>query len=99
MGRVCSFGAREARTLNTMSATNPALFTPEAVATINRAYARACGIIADQGARDDLRQKLAEHMMHLARAGETDEGRLCSLSIIKVLGRDGAASPGRPRPV
>lgn len=71
-----------------------AVFTPEAVASINRAFAEAVDIIGGEEPREELRRKLAEHMMFLARNGETDEERLCSLSVIAVLGRAPRRRPG-----
>lgn len=70
-----------------------AVFTPEAVASINRAFAEAVDIIGDMSGRQELRLKLAEHMMSLARSGEVDERRLCSLSVLAVLG----SASGRER--
>jgi hypothetical protein len=64
-----------------------AVFTPEAVAAINRAYLEACDAIAVESPNEQLRMKLAEHMMYLARNGESDPERLCSLSVMAVLGR------------
>ena len=73
-----------------------AVFTPEAVASINRAYAVAIDIVGAEGALEQTRHKLAEHMMFLARNGEMDEDRLCYLSVIAVLGRPPASrSPVR----
>jgi hypothetical protein len=62
-----------------------AVFTPESMASINRAYAQAIDIVG-RAAEQDLRAKLAERMMALARSGELDERRLCSLSVSAVLG-------------
>lgn len=63
-----------------------AVFTPEAVASINRAFAQA---VATLGAANhqETRVKLAEHMMFLARNGEADEQRLCRLAVVAVSGR------------
>jgi hypothetical protein len=60
-----------------------AVFTPESVASINRAYAQAIDIVGH--AAEQLRAKLAERMMALARNGELDERRLCRLSVSAVL--------------
>ena len=65
----------------------PAVFTPAAVAAINQAYSEACDIISGEAAQEQLRLRLAEYMMYLARNGEIDPERLCSLSVIAVLGR------------
>lgn len=65
---------------------SPSVFTPEMTATINRAYAEACDIIAAEANAERLRPELARCMMDLARNGEKDEGRLCSLSVLAVLG-------------
>lgn len=64
-----------------------AVFTPDAVAAINKAYLEACEIVAAENEVDRLRTKIAEHIMFLARNGESDPERLCSLSVIAVLGR------------
>lgn len=77
--------------MSASTATHPALFGPDTVASINRAYAKACGIVADRGGRDDLRSKVGRHMMDLARSGERDEARLCKLAVLAVFGREAAA--------
>lgn len=64
-----------------------AVFSPEAVASINRAYASALDILGSEGASPELKTKLAEHLMYLARNGEKDEHRLCSLAVIRTIGR------------
>lgn len=64
-----------------------AVFNPDAIASINRAYLEALRAVGGPAAPVDVRAKLAEHMMSLARNGETDEGRLCSQSVVAVLGR------------
>jgi hypothetical protein len=69
---------------NTMT---PAIFAPEAVVAINRAYLEACEMIAAERSFNQLRFKLAEHIMYLARNGESDPERLRNLSVIAVLGR------------
>ena len=77
----------------------PAVFTPEAVASINRAYAEAVDAIGGKELHPELRSKLAAHIMFLARNGETDERRLRDLSVIAVLGRTperGLAAARRP---
>ena len=87
--------------MNDAAQTNPAAFAPEAVGAINRAYDEACGIAGEHSGKEDLRLKLAEHIMFLARNGETDEHRLCSLALLAVTGRsadhgdsrDGSATP------
>ena len=68
-----------------------AVFTLETVASINRAFAEAVDIIGGPAKHQDLRLALAERMMSLARNGERDEQRLCSLSVLAVLGK----APGR----
>lgn len=73
------------------------VFTPEAVASINRAYAMAVDIIAE-AQQEKLRTALAEYMMGLARSGERDEHRLCSLSVLAVLGRVPEPRPGLAAP-
>lgn len=72
----------------TSTSSRPAVFTPEAVSSINRAYAEALDIIGPAAGHGALRLKLADHMMSLARDGIRDEGRLCSLSVLAVLGRN-----------
>lgn len=73
--------------MTTTSTATPAVFTPEAVSAINQAYQEACDIISTESGYSQLRLKLAEYMMYLARNGETDPERLCSLSVVAVLGR------------
>ena len=61
------------------------VFTPEAVASINRAYTAALAIIDAEG-KHELSSSLAEHMMSLARSGEADETRLAASAVVAVLG-------------
>lgn len=73
-----------------MSATTSghvSIWAPEAIVALNRAYAEACNILATERVEHGVRVKMAEHMMYLARNGETDAERLCSLSVLAVLGR------------
>ena len=71
--------------MGNMSATNPSVFTSQAVAMINRAFARACVLVGAREEHQDIRVGLAKSIMHLARTGETDEGRLCDRSIAGML--------------
>ena len=64
----------------------PAVFTPDAVASINRAYEKALAAIIGLNGAQDLRVKLAEHMMAFARTGERDEDILCRRALTAVLG-------------
>lgn len=73
-------------------ASRPTAFTPDTVALINRAYAKACRSIAHETGRS-LYSNLGRHMVDLARSGERDEERLCSLSIMAVLGRSRVGEP------
>lgn len=76
--------------MSSTTATGSTAFTQDTVAMINRAYAKACSVIVREGGSDELRPKVGEHMLDLARSGERDEARLCCLSILAVLGRKAA---------
>ena len=71
----------------------PAVFTPDAVASINRAYEKALVAVKGLSGGQDLRVQLAEKMMAFARTGETDEDALCRRALNAVLG----AQTGRLR--
>jgi hypothetical protein len=64
-----------------------AVFSPEDVVFISRAYGQALHILAEHGKTAEMEAKLAENIMHLARSGETDEERICALAVIRTLGR------------
>ena len=74
--------------MGTITSGHSSVWTPEVIVALNRAYAEASGILQDKLVENDVKVKIAEHMMYLARNGETDEQRLCSLSVIAVLGRN-----------
>lgn len=73
--------------MNKQTATTSVELTPKLTAAINRAYAEACDIIAAEGGQEDLRPSMARYMLELVQRGEKDEKRLCSLSVVAVLGR------------
>jgi hypothetical protein len=73
--------------MNTTHPQDRTYFPPEAVASINRAYADALQAIRKEAGYETLRFQLADHMMFLARCGETDERQLRDLSVSRVLGR------------
>jgi hypothetical protein len=73
--------------MDTAAPPNTAAFAPDAVEAINRAYDHACDLAGTSSGNEELRLKLAEHIMNLARNGETDADRLCSLAIRAVTGQ------------
>ena len=61
-----------------------AAFSPEMVATINRAYENATVQLGIQHAHSDRRAVLAKCIMELAKAGETEEQQLRDRAIAAV---------------
>ena len=77
--------AELAVTMNNQAFKIPAVFTPAAVAAIGEGYAEACRITKVDDDQEDLRFRLADHIMVLACNGELDPKRLSHEAVAAVM--------------
>lgn len=63
----------------------PAVFSPDTIITINRAYATALDILGPRAERVTLRTTMARHLIALAETGERDAERLSAEAVLRTL--------------